>query len=168
MILNAGKLALVPVFGPSTLMCSSGALSGRRSFPSGPRGCPAARLVARPRGNLRDSPLLDKVAELLQKEGRTEPVERFNWNAPRHFPVCWIDAGLTPKTVQTFARAQPAPRRFAPSIRSDLISGRDRTCRSPPGLKPRWSAAAASRQAARAGAAQRRSSTPRGNVRPTI
>ena len=44
--------------------------------------------------------LLDKVAELLQKEGRTEPVERFNWNAPRHFPVCWIDAGLTPKTVQ--------------------------------------------------------------------
>jgi integrase len=27
-----------------------------------------------------------------------------NWHALRHFAVsCWIDAGLTPKTVQTFA-----------------------------------------------------------------
>ena len=29
---------------------------------------------------------------------------RFNWHALRHFAVsCWIDAGLAPKTVQTFA-----------------------------------------------------------------
>lgn len=29
---------------------------------------------------------------------------RFNWHALRHFAVsCWIDAGLSPKTVQTFA-----------------------------------------------------------------
>ena len=32
------------------------------------------------------------------------PPERFNWHALRHFAVsCWIEAGLTPKTVQTFA-----------------------------------------------------------------
>ena len=32
------------------------------------------------------------------------PDERFNWHALRHFAVsCWIDAGLNPKTVQTFA-----------------------------------------------------------------
>ena len=29
---------------------------------------------------------------------------RFNWHALRHFSVsCWIEAGFTPKTVQTFA-----------------------------------------------------------------
>jgi hypothetical protein len=33
MILNAGKLALVPVFGPSTLLCSSDALSGLTVLP---------------------------------------------------------------------------------------------------------------------------------------
>jgi integrase len=28
----------------------------------------------------------------------------FNWHALRHFAVsCWIDAGLSPNTVQTFA-----------------------------------------------------------------
>jgi integrase len=28
---------------------------------------------------------------------------RFNWHALRHFSVsCWIEAGFTPKTVQTF------------------------------------------------------------------
>lgn len=31
-------------------------------------------------------------------------VERFNWHGLRHFAVsCWIEAGLAPKTVQTFA-----------------------------------------------------------------
>ena len=31
-------------------------------------------------------------------------VKRFNWHGLRHFAVsCWIDAGLAPKTVQTFA-----------------------------------------------------------------
>jgi integrase len=31
-------------------------------------------------------------------------VKRFNWHGLRHFAVsCWIEAGLTPKTVQTFA-----------------------------------------------------------------
>ena len=31
-------------------------------------------------------------------------VKRFNWHALRHFAVsCWIEAGLAPKTVQTFA-----------------------------------------------------------------
>jgi integrase len=30
--------------------------------------------------------------------------EFFNWHALRHFAIsCWIDAGLPPKTVQTFA-----------------------------------------------------------------
>jgi integrase len=32
------------------------------------------------------------------------PPRRFNWHALRHFAVsCWIEAGLAPKTVQTFA-----------------------------------------------------------------
>jgi integrase len=32
------------------------------------------------------------------------PPPRFNWHGLRHFAVsCWIEAGLTPKTVQTFA-----------------------------------------------------------------
>lgn len=31
-------------------------------------------------------------------------VKRFNWHGLRHFAVsCWIEAGLAPKTVQTFA-----------------------------------------------------------------
>ena len=31
-------------------------------------------------------------------------IERFNWHGLRHFAVsCWIEAGLAPKTVQTFA-----------------------------------------------------------------
>lgn len=34
----------------------------------------------------------------------SEPVARFNWHALRHFAIsCWIEAGLDPKTVQTFA-----------------------------------------------------------------
>ena len=32
------------------------------------------------------------------------PPRRFNWHGLRHFAVsCWIEAGLAPKTVQTFA-----------------------------------------------------------------
>jgi integrase len=35
---------------------------------------------------------------------RLPTVERFNWHGLRHFAVsCWIEAGLAPKTVQTFA-----------------------------------------------------------------
>ena len=31
-------------------------------------------------------------------------VMRFNWHGLRHFAIsCWIEAGLAPKTVQTFA-----------------------------------------------------------------
>jgi integrase len=32
------------------------------------------------------------------------PPAPFNWHVLRHFAVsCWIEAGLSPKTVQTFA-----------------------------------------------------------------
>ncbi len=50
-------------------------------------------------------PLFDRVAERYREERLdSEPPERFNWHALRHFAVsCWIDAGLKPKTVQTFA-----------------------------------------------------------------
>jgi integrase len=50
-------------------------------------------------------PLFDRVAEKYREERlNLEPPERFNWHALRHFAVsCWIDAGLKPKTVQTFA-----------------------------------------------------------------
>ncbi|MGY8666199.1 site-specific integrase [Bradyrhizobium sp. UFLA05-109] len=50
-------------------------------------------------------PLFDRVAAKYREERlNSEPPERFNWHALRHFAVsCWIDAGLKPKTVQTFA-----------------------------------------------------------------
>ena len=48
----------------------------------------------------RFQPLFEKV----NMERGTAPVRRFNWHALRHFAVsCWIEAGLTAKTVQTFA-----------------------------------------------------------------
>ena len=38
------------------------------------------------------------------QERRNETAERFNWHALRHFAIsCWVDAGLPPKAVQTFA-----------------------------------------------------------------
>ena len=51
-------------------------------------------------------PLFDKLeVEDQSRFGRdVEPIERFNWHALRHFAIsCWIEAGLDPKTVQTFA-----------------------------------------------------------------
>ncbi|MGW1425719.1 tyrosine-type recombinase/integrase [Bradyrhizobium manausense] len=51
-------------------------------------------------------PLFDAL-EAKHKEDPAQHSEvpaRFNWHALRHFAVsCWIDAGLSPKTVQTFA-----------------------------------------------------------------
>ena len=50
-------------------------------------------------------PLFDK----LEAAHKVDPANfsvprRFNWHGLRHFAVsCWIEAGLTPKTVQTFA-----------------------------------------------------------------
>lgn len=51
-------------------------------------------------------PLFDKLAKLHIADPRKYPdsPKYFNWHALRHFAVsCWIDAGLSPKTVQTFA-----------------------------------------------------------------
>jgi len=51
-------------------------------------------------------PLFDLLAEKHKQapEQHPEPPARFNWHALRHFAVsCWPDAGLSPKTVQTFA-----------------------------------------------------------------
>jgi integrase len=49
-------------------------------------------------------PLFAKLAARWKEEGRNELLETFNWHALRHFAIsCWIDAGLPPKTVQTFA-----------------------------------------------------------------
>jgi integrase len=51
-------------------------------------------------------PLFDKLAAMHAAEPSRcpAPPARFNWHALRHFAVsCWIDAGLAPKTVQTFA-----------------------------------------------------------------
>lgn len=53
----------------------------------------------------RFKPLFDKL-EAGHKNDPTSslPPRRFNWHALRHFAVsCWIEAGMTPKTVQTFA-----------------------------------------------------------------
>ena len=50
--------------------------------------------------------MFDKLAALHAKDPHRhpEPPARFNWHALRHFAIsCWIEAGLDPKTVQTFA-----------------------------------------------------------------
>jgi len=51
-------------------------------------------------------PLFERLAkfhaEIPDKHPAPPPV--FNWHALRHFAIsCWIAAGLSPKTVQTFA-----------------------------------------------------------------
>jgi integrase len=51
-------------------------------------------------------PLFDKLEAAYEGDPATfsPPPRRFNWHALRHFAVsCWIEAGFTPKTVQTFA-----------------------------------------------------------------
>jgi len=51
-------------------------------------------------------PLFDVLAEKHRENPAEHPQApaRFNWHALRHFAVsCWIEAGLSPKTVQTFA-----------------------------------------------------------------
>jgi integrase len=51
-------------------------------------------------------PLFDKLAKMHEQDPvqHPEPPAPFNWHALRHFAVsCWIEAGLSPKTVQTFA-----------------------------------------------------------------
>jgi integrase len=50
------------------------------------------------------SPLFVKLAAIWKRERRNEPLEAFTWHALRHFAIsCWIEAGLPPKAVQTFA-----------------------------------------------------------------
>ncbi|HEX4077479.1 MAG TPA: site-specific integrase [Rhizomicrobium sp.] len=52
------------------------------------------------------SPLFDALAKKHREDPDTHaaPPTPFNWHALRHFAVsCWIEAGLNPKTVQTFA-----------------------------------------------------------------
>lgn len=51
-------------------------------------------------------PLFEKLeaADKDDRETVSLPLRRFNWHGLRHFAVsCWIEAGLAPKTVQTFA-----------------------------------------------------------------
>lgn len=49
-------------------------------------------------------PLFKRLKAAWLKERRNDLPEAFNWHALRHFAIsCWIDAGLPPKTVQTFA-----------------------------------------------------------------
>lgn len=51
-------------------------------------------------------PLFAKLKELHAEKPKAhpKPPAYFNWHALRHFAIsCWIEAGLAPKTVQTFA-----------------------------------------------------------------
>jgi integrase len=51
-------------------------------------------------------PVFDTLAEAHKNDPTnfSPPPRRFNWHALRHFAVsCWIEAGMTLKTVQTFA-----------------------------------------------------------------
>ncbi len=51
------------------------------------------------------NPLFDKLnAAHKEKPAENPKVERFNWHSLRHFAIStWIEVGLSPKTVQTFA-----------------------------------------------------------------
>ncbi|MDR3471222.1 MAG: site-specific integrase [Devosia sp.] len=52
------------------------------------------------------NPLFEELARLHGEDPDNHPEAplRFNWHALRHFAVsCWIEAELSPKTVQTFA-----------------------------------------------------------------
>jgi integrase len=51
-------------------------------------------------------PLFDALEQKHKEDPEQfpEPPAQFNWHALRHFAVsCWIEAGMAPKTVQTFA-----------------------------------------------------------------
>ncbi|MGZ6119196.1 MAG: tyrosine-type recombinase/integrase, partial [Gemmatimonadaceae bacterium] len=50
-------------------------------------------------------PLFDALEAAYNDNPTTNPARLcFNWHSLRHFAVsCWIEAGFTPKTVQTFA-----------------------------------------------------------------
>lgn len=49
-------------------------------------------------------PLFKHLKALWKQQRRNDVPEHFNWHALRHFAIsCWIEAGLPPKTVQTFA-----------------------------------------------------------------
>lgn len=52
------------------------------------------------------NPLFEALAKRHAERPDVDPAAplRFNWHALRHFAIsCWIEAGLKPKTVQTFA-----------------------------------------------------------------
>jgi integrase len=71
-------------------------------------------------------PLFAKLAAIWERERRNEPVEVFTWHALRHFAIsCWIEAGLPPKAVQTFAghsSLQVTMDRYGHLFRSDSHS----------------------------------------------
>lgn len=49
-------------------------------------------------------PLFERLTRKWKEERRPDVPQRFTWHALRHFAIsCWIDAGLPPKTIQTFA-----------------------------------------------------------------
>jgi integrase len=49
-------------------------------------------------------PLFKRLTAAWREQQRNDRPEFFSWHALRHFAIsCWIDAGLPPKTVQTFA-----------------------------------------------------------------
>ena len=51
-------------------------------------------------------PLLDKLEAAHKEEpnNNPKPSKRFNWHSLRHFAIStWIEAGMAPKTMQTFA-----------------------------------------------------------------
>jgi integrase len=51
------------------------------------------------------NPLFKKLENAHKKDPSNHPkIQRFNWHALRHFAVsCWIEAGLSPKTIQSYA-----------------------------------------------------------------
>jgi Phage integrase family len=49
-------------------------------------------------------PPFKRLTARRKEQRRNDFPKEFNWHALRHFAIsCWIDAGLPPKTLQTFA-----------------------------------------------------------------
>jgi integrase len=75
-------------------------------------------------------PLFDRLADLHAQSPREHPAAPalFNWHALRHFAIsCWIDAGLAPKTIQTFCRPQHFIRDHG-SLRAPIQIGQPSAC----------------------------------------
>ncbi len=104
---TSAGMRTIPLSQPLVFMLKEWKLRTRRSKPDelvfpNKRGwyCSHDNMIKR-----KFLPLFDELARRHAEDPSQPPApQSFNWHALRHFAVsCWIEAGLSPKTVQTFA-----------------------------------------------------------------